>query len=104
MVRVIILYPNTPGGRFDHHYYAQTHIRLVEERLRPMGLLGIEAGRFVSTFDDKEAPPYVAIAYLVFETEADFRKAFATHLDEMAADVPNYTDISPQIIVTEMAQ
>lgn len=104
MVRVIILYPNTPGGRFDHDYYAQKHIHLVAERLRPMGLLGIEAGRVVSTFDDKGTPPYVAMAHLVFETEDAFRTAFAAHLDEMAADVHNYTDISPEIIVTEMSE
>ena len=34
MIKVSVMYPNTPGGRFDHDYYRDKHMPLVKERER----------------------------------------------------------------------
>jgi len=45
MYRVMVMYPNQEGATFDHEYYVQTHMNLVEEHFTPFGLIKIEAQR-----------------------------------------------------------
>jgi uncharacterized protein (TIGR02118 family) len=33
MIKVSVMYPNTPGARFDHEYYRDMHMPLVKARL-----------------------------------------------------------------------
>jgi hypothetical protein len=33
MIKVSVMYPNTPGARFDHAYYRDTHMPLVKARM-----------------------------------------------------------------------
>ena len=33
MIKVSVMYPNTPGARFDHAYYQDKHMPLVKARL-----------------------------------------------------------------------
>jgi uncharacterized protein (TIGR02118 family) len=39
----------------------------------------------------------VAACHLYFNAAADFQKGIAAHGAEIMGDIPNYTDISPQI-------
>ena len=31
MIKVTVMYPNTPGARFDHLYYRDVHMPLVQK-------------------------------------------------------------------------
>src|SRR3984893_12406945 len=33
MIKVSVMYPNTPGARFDHAYYRDKHMPLVKKRM-----------------------------------------------------------------------
>ena len=33
MIKVSVMYPNTPGARFDHDYYRDKHMPLVKARM-----------------------------------------------------------------------
>ena len=33
MIKVSVMYPNTPGARFDHDYYRDRHMPLVKQRM-----------------------------------------------------------------------
>ena len=33
MIKVSVMYPNTPGARFDHAYYRDKHMPLVKTRM-----------------------------------------------------------------------
>src|SRR5690242_14837545 len=33
MIKVSVMYPNTPGARFDHAYYRDKHMPLVQARM-----------------------------------------------------------------------
>jgi len=33
MIKVSVMYPNTPGARFDHEYYRDKHMPLVKTRM-----------------------------------------------------------------------
>lgn len=98
MIRVAILYPNTPGSRFDVGYYRDRHLgRLARELLGP-ALKGIEVDVGVSGRDGPA--PYHAIGYLMFDSLPEFQAAFAPVAARLAADVPNYTDLAPQVQIS----
>jgi len=94
MIRVAVLYPNSEGSSFDVDYYKRTHMTLVWRKLGPLGLLRCEVDAAVDS-PQGERQPYAAIGYMFFETLAQFESAFAQVVDELLADVPNYTNIEP---------
>ncbi|WP_207484285.1 EthD family reductase [Arenibaculum pallidiluteum] len=94
MILVSVLYPNTPGSRFDHDYYVRTHIPLVRERFGPFGLEDVQILKGVGT---DGGPPFQVIALLRFQSLDGLQKALAAHGDEVVGDVANFTDVQPQI-------
>jgi len=96
MIRVAVLYPNSEGSSFDVEYYRNRHMKLVEDRLAPLGMVGWEVDAGVGGMDDAP-PPYACIGYVIFNTVQEFKDAFAKAGDELIADVPNYTNITPVI-------
>jgi uncharacterized protein (TIGR02118 family) len=100
MIRVSVLYPNSEGSSFNVEYYKNVHMKLVEERLRPLGLIGSEVDAGIAGMGDTP-PPYAAIGYMFFETLEEFQAGFAKVGDELVADVPNYTNIGPVIQISQ---
>ena len=102
MIRVAVLYPNKPDAKFDHDYYATRHMKMVTEKLTPMGLIKGEIDKGIGGASAGSPPPYVATGYMLFNSIEDFQKALGAHNDEFMADVPNYTNIEPQIQISEV--
>ena len=102
MVRISVLYPNEPGRKFDHDYYAKKHMPLVHKRLSPLGLLRYEVDKGLGGPTPESKPPFVAACYLYFNSAEEFRNAMGRHGAELMGDVPNYTDIQPQIQISEI--
>lgn len=101
MIKVSVMYPNTPGARFDHDYYRDRHMPMVKERLSPAcksytvdkGLAGGAPG----------APAtYVGMCALFFDSTEAFQAAFGPHAKEIMGDIPNYTDLQPVIQISEV--
>jgi uncharacterized protein (TIGR02118 family) len=102
MVRVTVLYPNEPAKRFDHDYYARKHMPMVMERLKGSGMLRYEVDKGLAGGGPGAPAPFVAACHLYFNTAADFQKGIAAHGAEIMGDIPKYTDISPQIQISEI--
>src|SRR5262245_59065068 len=102
MVRITVLYPNESGKRFDHTYYAQKHLPLVMERLKSSGMLRYEVDKGIAGGAPGAPAPFVATCHLYFNNVADFQKGIGTHSKEIMGDIPNYTDIAPQIQISEI--
>jgi len=102
MVRISVFYPNESGKRFDHGYYAQKHMPLVMNRLKGFGLLRFEVDKGLAGGAPGASAPFVAAGHLYFNSAADFEKGMGAHGAELLADIPNYTDLSPQIQVSEI--
>lgn len=100
MIRVAVLYPQQNDSHFDLDYYLNRHIPLVKERLNPLGLIRVEVDEGIGTSAPDQLAPYAAIGYLVFERIEDFQKGFSAHGAELIADIPNYTNIQPQIQIS----
>lgn len=102
MIRLSVMYPNTPDARFDHEYYANHHMKMVTEKMTPMGMTKCEIDKGISGGIPGSPPPYVAVMYMLFGSLEELQKAMATHDSDMKADVPNYTNIEPQIQISEV--
>jgi uncharacterized protein (TIGR02118 family) len=101
MIKVSVMYPNSPGARFDHAYYRATHMPLVQARMGSSckfytvdkGLGGGGPG----------APaPYLAMCHIFCESVQAFQDGFGPHAQEILADIPKYTDLSPVMQISEV--
>jgi uncharacterized protein (TIGR02118 family) len=101
MIKVSVMYPNTPGARFDHAYYRDVHMPMVKTRMGnhcksytvDKGLAGGTPGT---------AATYVAMCHIYCDTVEAFQAGFGPHAKEIMGDVPNYTDLQPAIQISEV--
>jgi len=101
MIKVSVMYPNTPGARFDHAYYRDKHMPLLQARMGAhclrytidKGLAGGAPG----------APPtYVGMCHVYCESVESFQAGFGPHAKEILGDIANYTDLQPIIQISEV--
>jgi uncharacterized protein (TIGR02118 family) len=101
MIKVSVMYPNTPGARFNHEYYRDKHMPLVKARMGDAcksytvdkGLAGGAPG----------APAtYVGMCHIFCDSIEAFQAGFGPHAKEIMADIANYTDQSPVIQISEV--
>jgi len=103
MIRVSVLYPKTSDSHFDLDYYLNKHIPLVKERLTPLGLVRVGVDEGLGGLASDQPASYADIGYLVFENIEDLQKGLAAHGAEIMSDIPNYTNVQPQIQINRIA-
>jgi len=72
MIRMSVMYPGGEGKTFDVEYYANKHMS------------------------------YMAVGHVYFTSMDDLQKATRAHGKELFADVPNFTNITPQVQISEI--
>lgn len=101
MIKVSVMYPYTAGQRFDHDYYANTHMPFVKSKMGDhckfytvdKGLGGGAPG----------APAtYVGMCHIFCDSVEAFQAGFGPHAADILADIKNYTDASPVIQISEV--
>jgi len=108
MIKVSIIYPNGPGARFDHDYYRNQHLPLIQRRMgAALKYYTIDRGLRGATPD---APaPYVAMCHLLCDSVEAYESAYGPHVQEIRADIPNFTDQTPvgqisEVVIENSAQ
>lgn len=101
MIKVSVMYPHAEGARFDHAYYRDRHLPLVKARLGD-ALRRYTIDQGLSGGAPGSAPPYVAMCHLYCDSVAAFQQAFGPHAQEILADIPNYTDQQPVMLISEV--
>lgn len=104
MIKINVMYPYSDSTRFDHDYYLKKHFPLVEERLSPHGLRGWGIEKGLGGGAPGEKAPYHSIGYMLFDSVEEFQAGMAKVGQELVADVPNYTDVQPQFMVSEVVK
>jgi uncharacterized protein (TIGR02118 family) len=104
MISVVGLYPNKAGSRFDLDYYVHRHLPLVRDRLQPMGMRSLTYT--VEHAMDPETPSqaYRLSAELRFDDMESAARALQAHGPETQADIPNFTDVAPVILIGKVHQ
>ncbi|MCU0789567.1 MAG: EthD family reductase [Nitratireductor sp.] len=98
MIVIGVMYPNEAGTRFDLDYYRDKHLPLVRRLLAPMGM------RSLTFFEPVRTDPKAAfrlVAELRFDDMETTNAALAAHGPETQADIPNFTDATPHIVIGE---
>ena len=101
MIKVSVMYANTAEARFNHEYYRDKHMPLVKARMGDSckyytvdkGLAGGTPGTPAT---------YVVMCNIFCDSVDAFQSGFGPHAQEIMADIPNYTDLSPVIQISEV--
>ncbi|WP_432722296.1 EthD family reductase [Jeongeupia wiesaeckerbachi] len=101
MILASAYYPYSADARFDFDYYRQQHLPMVLRLLGPFGLQRAEVVRGVPALDGA-TPRFLAVGQLYFTDLARLADGLAAHGDDILADVPNYTDLTPDIQLAEV--
>ena len=93
MIQVSVYYPSSEGSTFDHDYYRNTHVPLVQKAWNP-----------VSTMVEKGLNgPHVAAVHVTFASMDAFNAAMGSPLTgDVMTDVANYTNIAPVMQISEV--
>ena len=101
MIKVSVLYPNSPSATFDMHYYLSSHMPMVRQRIGA-AMKGMAVDEGLGGGEPGSPPRYLAIGHLFFESIDAFQLAFATHGGPIVADVPNFTNTQPIIQINDV--
>jgi uncharacterized protein (TIGR02118 family) len=102
MIRVSVLYANDPDAHFDHNYYATKHCPMVAEKLKSFGCQRVEIDKGLGGGTPKAKAPFVAVGHIIMDSLEGFQTGMKEHGKEIMADVPNYTNLQPQVQISEM--
>jgi len=102
MIRISIFYPNTPESQFNLEYYLHTHIPRVEEVLKPLGLVNMEADRGIGTSMPSDALPFAVIEHLMFNNFEEMQTAMGEHGLELMTEVSNFTNVRPLVQINRV--
>ena len=94
---VTVLYPNTPGARFDWDYYLNTHTPKAKALFG--GAFTITKG--VASLDGTP-PAYICVCLIAIESLEKFSAIMAQHGATIQADMANYTDVTPVIQIDDV--
>ena len=100
MITVSVYYPRRGGQRFDQNYYLQSHMKLVREKLGPHGLQSVSVDIGIAGLNNTPAPFY-AVGHMHFPNREGWQQGFAACGQELVADVANYTDVQPLLMISE---
>lgn len=101
MIVVSVLYPNAPEARFDLDYYRERHLPLCRELLAPMGMQSLS---FYRPTDMDPGAPFQLVAELRFPHMEATNAALAAHGPRTQADIPNFTDVTPIILIGSVVE
>jgi uncharacterized protein (TIGR02118 family) len=103
MIKISVMYPNASGVHFDHDYYRDVHMPLVQLRLgSSISSYNIDKG--LSGGAPGSEAPYVALCHLYSESVAAFEAGIAPHAEELNGDIPNFTNASPVYQISEVVK
>ena len=101
MIKVSVLYPNTPGARFDNEYYRDKHLPFVKARMGDScKYYTVDKG--LAGGEPDTPPTYIGMCHIFCESVEAFQAGFGPHAEEIMGDIPNYTDLSPILQISEV--
>ncbi|MBB3177513.1 EthD family reductase [Variovorax sp. Sphag1AA] len=101
MIKFSVMYPHTPGSRFDHDYYRDSHMPMLK-RLMGDACKSYTIDKGLAGGAPGAPPAYVAMCHVFCDSVEAFQAAFGPHAKEIRADVANYTDITPVAQISEV--
>ncbi len=101
MIKVSVMYPHKVGARFDHAYYRDKHMPLVKARMGTRCLY-YTVDKGIAGAAPGTPPMYTGMCHIYCESVEAFNQSFGPHAAEIMGDIPNYTDLTPVMQVSEV--
>jgi uncharacterized protein (TIGR02118 family) len=95
-VSVQVIYPITEGTTFDYDYYADKHMKLVDQTMGPH-LQSMVVTKGLAGGPDTP-PDFFAVATFVFADEAAMNAAMANS-GALGEDLANFTNVAPKFLI-----
>ena len=96
MIGVTILYPQEEGSTFDIDYYTNSHMPMFVGHLgdacKSWGVIAAQG------------PQYHAVGWAMVHSTDALNAAMAEHGAEILGDMPNYTGVTPTLIVGDVVK
>ncbi len=103
MIVVTVMYPESEGATIDMDYYLTSHLKMVGEKWGGMGLKGARVLNGIAGGTPGSTAPYRVMAVIDFESAEAFQAAVSANGDEIFGDVPNFTNITPVVQISDIA-
>ena len=103
LIKVSILYPYAEGKTFNMEYYESKHMPMVAAFLGS-NLVKYTIEKGLANGIPNQPLPYMAIGTFYVKSLSDYQTAIGPHVNAIRADFPNYTNISPVILVSEVVR
>jgi uncharacterized protein (TIGR02118 family) len=103
LIKVSVMYPFADGKTFNMEYYESKHMPMVAAFLGT-NLVKYTIEKGVASGIPNQPLPYMAIGTFYVKSLSDYQAAIAPNRDAIRADFPNYTDIAPIILVSEVVR
>ena len=101
MIKMTVFYPYEESKSFDMDYYCDKHIAMVKEKVGD-ALVNVTVERGLGGPGPGMPATYATICNLYFDSMGDFETYCAPHSPAFDADLPNFTDITPIIQISEV--
>jgi uncharacterized protein (TIGR02118 family) len=95
MIVVTILYPRTDDSTFDMDYYTSKHMPMFADAIGDAC-----QGWGAATIADGK---YAAMSWASVTSGDAFNAAMATHGAAVMGDLPNFTNVRPEMLIGEIA-
>ena len=103
LIKVSIMYPYAEGKTFKVEYYETKHMPMVAKFLGS-NLVKYTIEKGVASGIPNTPLPYMAIGSFYVKDFAAYQAAIGPNIAAIRSDFPNYTNIAPVILVSEMVR
>lgn len=101
-VSLTVAYPNDPGVEFDQEYYVSTHMPLVHDCFRDLGMLSWSVVCYRPGLDGTQ-PTYRFASIMIWKDEESINNAMVSpEAATVISDIWNYTKLKPTYIISEV--
>jgi uncharacterized protein (TIGR02118 family) len=101
VIKFTVMYPLTPGSRFDLDYYVNKHVALLMtvagEECR-----GYEVCKGLSAAAQGTSPIYCITVDVFFDSLEAFERSIPPNALRLKEDIANFTDITPVRQISEV--
>jgi len=103
LIKVSVMYPFSEGKTFDIAYYEATHMPMVA-KLLGSNLVKYTIEKGVASGIPNTPLPFMAIGTFYVKDLSAYQAAITPNREAIRADFPNYTNITPMILVSEVVK
>ena len=103
LIKVSVMYPYAEGKTFNLEYYEAEHMPMVA-KLLGSNLVKYTIEKGIANGIPNEPLPFMAVGTFYVKNLDDYKAAIGPNRDTIRADFPNYTNIVPVILVSELVR